>query len=101
LTNSADASGMVVDQVDGAIQHGHCYGPLANITINDSKTELGPPLAGGFTSQLTNLTAGTKYYIKAYISNGSETVYGKEISFATIVASVPTITTSEVTGIPE
>ena len=98
-TNSADASGQVVDLGGGATQHGHCYSTAANATIAGTKAELGVPAAGGFTSQLTNLTAGTKYYIKAYISNASETVYGKEISFSTISVSAPTLTTTAITSI--
>jgi uncharacterized protein (TIGR02145 family) len=99
LANSADASGLVVDLGDDATQHGHCYGISPNVTTAGSKTQLGTPPVGGFTSQLANLTAGTKYYIKAYLSNGSETVYGKEISFTTVAASLASIATAEVTSI--
>ncbi len=98
-TNSAEASGMIVDQGEGATQHGHCYGTTPNVTITGTKTQLGSPPTGGFTSQITNLTAGTKYYIKAYISSGAETVYGKEISFTTQEASVPVVTTAVITDI--
>jgi len=98
-TNSAEASGMVIDLGEGATQHGHCYGTLPNVTIAGTKTQQGTPPTGGFTSQLTNLTAGTKYYIKAYISDGSETVYGKEISFTTVAATIPVVTTSAVTSV--
>jgi len=83
LTNSAEVSGLVIDLGEGATQHGHCYGTTPNVTISITKTVLGQPPAGSFTSQLENLEAGTKYYVKAYLSNGNETVYGKEISFTT------------------
>jgi len=99
LTNSSDVSGMVVDIGEGATQHGHCYGTSSNVTVAGSKTQLGTPPVGGFTSQLISLTAGTKYYIKAYISDGAETVYGKEISFTTQAASLPSVTTAEVTSV--
>jgi len=99
LTNSADVSGVVVDMGNGATQYGHCYATSPNPTIAGSKTQLGVPATGGFTSQLTNLTAGTKYYIKAYLSSGTETVYGKEINFTTVAASVPTLTTTEITSV--
>src|ERR1035437_6190969 len=69
LTNSADVSGVIVDLGEGATQYGHCYGTAPNVTVSGSKTQLGVPAPGGFTSQLTNLRAGTKYYIKAYLSN--------------------------------
>jgi hypothetical protein len=34
-----------------------------------------------FLSQLSNLEAGTKYYVVAFISDGSNTIYGNEINF--------------------
>jgi hypothetical protein len=88
-TNSADVSGVVVNLGDGASQYGHCYATTPNVTIAGSKTQLGAPLTGGFTSQFINLTAGTKYYIKAYLSNGTVTVYGKEINFTTVAGTGP------------
>jgi len=99
LTNSAEASGDVIDLGEGATQHGHCYATTPNVTIADSTTKLGVPPAGSFTSQIRNLVAGTKYYIKSYLSKGSVTVYGKEISFTTVSASLPTLTTSAITSI--
>jgi uncharacterized protein (TIGR02145 family) len=98
-TNTADASGEVVDLGDGATQYGHCYSTTANPSITGIKTELGIPAAGGFTSQLTGLTAGTRYYIKAYLSNGEVTVYGQEISFSTTAASLPSVTTTTISSI--
>ena len=72
LTNSADASGLVIDVGEGVTQRGHYYGKTPNLNAGNSKTELGKQDGtGGFTSQLTNLEAGTKYYVKAYISNGT------------------------------
>jgi uncharacterized protein (TIGR02145 family) len=100
LTNTAEASGLIVDLGDGATQHGHCYATTPNVTTTGSKTVLGLPAGtGGFTSQLTNLSAGTKYYIKAYISNGTKTVYGEEVSFITVAASVPALTTTAISSI--
>jgi hypothetical protein len=99
FTNTeADAPGTIIDLADGATQHGHCYGTTPNLNITGTKTELGVPTAtGGFTSQLTGLSPGTKYYVKAYLSNGAETVYGKELIFTTLTGSGVTLTTTEVT----
>ncbi len=49
-TNSAEASGDVIDLGAGATQHGHCYATTPNVTVIDSTTKLGVPPAGGFTS---------------------------------------------------
>ncbi len=102
LANSADVTGTVVDLGEGASQHGHCYNTSPNVNVSMNKTQLGPPAgAGGFTSNLEGLQAGTKYYVKAYMSKGSVTVYGSEINFTTAAASLPTVTTSTITDITQ
>lgn len=100
FANSAEASGLIIDLGYGATQHGHCYSKTTNVTVINSKNQLGVPVdTGVFTSQLTNLEAGTKYYIKAYLSNGNQTVYGDERSFFTASALVPTLTTTAITSV--
>jgi uncharacterized protein (TIGR02145 family) len=100
--NTAEISGMIIDLGEGATEHGHCYAKTPNVSINSLKTALGNPAGnGGFTSILTDLEAGAKYYIKAYLSNGKEIVYGKEISFSTLAALLPEITTKPVTDITQ
>jgi uncharacterized protein (TIGR02145 family) len=101
LTNSADVSGMIIDLgKEGVTQHGHCYSKTPNTSISGITTQLGVPAGtGGFTSQLTGLEAGTTYYVKAYLNDGTNPVYGKEISFSTLAPSVPTISTASITSI--
>ena len=38
---------------------------------------------GTFTSSLTGLTAGTKYYVRAYATNSAGTAYGNQVEFET------------------
>jgi uncharacterized protein (TIGR02145 family) len=38
---------------------------------------------GSFTSNLTNLTSNTTYYVRAYATNSAGTAYGNQVSFAT------------------
>ena len=50
----------------------------------DSKTELGELKAvGTFNSNLTGLTAGKTYYVKAYATNAEGTGYSAELEFNT------------------
>jgi uncharacterized protein (TIGR02145 family) len=98
--NTATVTGQIVDIGEGATQYGHYYSTIANETSSGLKNQLGNPFGKKeFTSQLTGLTAGTKYFVKSYISLGTEFKYGKEISFTTISASQPTLTTIAITSI--
>lgn len=94
--NSASISGQIIDLGDGAVEHGHTYSKTPNAAVSGLKTAKGIPSGKGeFTSQLTDLETGTKYYAAAYISDGTRTVYGKEISFTTFSLTPPVITTTD------
>jgi hypothetical protein len=68
-----------------------------NPTINlTSKTVEGNGI-GEFTSNLTNLLSGTKYYYRAYATNSVGTAYGTEFDFTTW--SLPTIRTNTIDNI--
>lgn len=55
--------------------------------------------SGAFQSAITGLAPNTKYYVRAYATNGSGTGYGNEFSFTTTSAGLPSITTVSVTEI--
>ncbi|HCT30205.1 MAG TPA: hypothetical protein DIW31_05620, partial [Bacteroidales bacterium] len=79
-------------------QHGVCWNTTGNPTISDSKTEDGSQSAtGAFTSNITGLTANTTYYVKAYATNITGTVYGDQVSFTTY--QLPVVTTQAVSNI--
>ncbi len=62
---------------------GVCWSTNQNPTIADSKTTDGTG-AGSFTSNITGLTGGTIYYVRAYATNSAGTGYGSAMSFTTI-----------------
>ena len=89
-SNSCTVWGTIIDIGDKATQYGYCYDTTQNVRISDLKTTLGEPKnKGSFSSNLINLESETKYYIKVYLSDGKESVYGKEISFNTHPAAIP------------
>jgi len=49
---------------------------------------------GAFTVTLPNLTANTTYYARAFAINSVGTSYGNEITFTTVAAVPPTVTTT-------
>ncbi|MGE5406521.1 MAG: FISUMP domain-containing protein, partial [Methanosarcina sp.] len=65
-------------------------------TTTDNKTFDGTG-TGSFVSNLTGLTQGTKYYLRAYAGNYAGTAYSEEISFTTLAdAAKSTIVTSDI-----
>jgi len=96
---SATGGGNVTD--DGGVDvtaRGVVWGDATGPTLenNTGFTEDGTG-TGEFTSNLTNLTANTTYYVKAYATNSQGTAYGEEKSFTT--AGLPTVVTGIVQNI--
>ena len=98
---TAVSGGDITD--DGGViitARGVCWNTSAEPTITNSKTtESG--VAGAFTSNLTGLTPGTAYYVRAYATNTIGTGYGNEVSFTTTQVAVPVLTTAEITSITQ
>ncbi len=62
---------------------GVCWSTKDKPTISDNKTNDGSG-AGSFTSKLNNLLPNTKYYLRAYATNGNGTGYGPTLVFTTV-----------------
>jgi uncharacterized protein (TIGR02145 family) len=99
---TAIISGTIVDIGEGASQYGHCYSKIPNLDIPDKTVNKGTPtFLGDFISELTDLEPGTKYYVKAFLSDGKKYAFGKEISFTTNSITVPIITTTVISNITQ
>ena len=85
ITQTSAVSGGVISSTGGAdiTERGVCYGLAADPTISDSHTQEGPG-NGNFTSNLSGLTVGTIYYLRAYATNSAGTAYGDQIRFSTV-----------------
>ena len=60
--------------------YGHCWSVNPSPTIDDNKTTLGSTTSvGPYTSEVTGLTTGTKYYVRAYATNSEGTSYSREV----------------------
>ncbi|KKN71807.1 hypothetical protein LCGC14_0416610 [marine sediment metagenome] len=70
---------------DSAVsQHGHCWDTSTDPTTSNSKTSKGvAPNLGQFKSLITGLTPSTLYYVRAYATNSSGTVYGSNVTITT------------------
>lgn len=90
---SATSGGNIPDDNGESVTvRGICWGTDPNPTISNNKTNDGSG-NGSFTSSMTSLKPGTKYYVRSYATNSNGTAYGNEINFTTsVVHSVLTTT---------
>lgn len=103
ITQTTAVSGGNVTDDGGAsvTARGVCWSTSKNPTISDNHTSDGNG-TGSFTSNLTNLTANTTYYVRAYATNENGTSYGEQKSFTTLQnIELPTVTTADVTDITQ
>ena len=95
--NTATSGGNVTSEGGYDVTaRGVCWSTNPNPTINDNKTTDGSG-SGNFTSNLTNLTGNTTYYVRAYATNEKGTSYGEEKSFKTL--EKPVTQTISVNGV--
>ena len=102
-TSSATIGGNVTSDGGTTVtERGVCYSTSSSTpTTSNNKKSSGSGL-GNFTVNLSNLSAGTKYYVRAYAINEVGTSYGSTISFTTEEEpsySKPTVTTSSATNV--
>ncbi len=82
-TNTAVCGGTVTDDGGGAISaRGVCWSTSADPTTSDNKTTDGVG-TGAFESEISDLDSETKYYVRAYATNGAGTSYGETKTFTT------------------
>jgi uncharacterized protein (TIGR02145 family) len=80
---TAVSGGNITSDGGGAISaRGVCWGKSQNPTTAEGKTTDGSG-TGTFTSNISGLTANTKYYYRAYARNSAGDAYGDEKSFTT------------------
>ena len=99
-TTSATGSGKVIDDGNANVSvRGVCWSTNNSPTISDNYSLAAGAGIGSFTSSITGLTPGMKYYVKAYATNSEGTGYGKEVTFVTNSLLLATVTTLPVSSI--
>jgi hypothetical protein len=83
-STSATSGGNITNDFGNTIiAMGVCWSIIPNPTTADSKT-IQSGTTGSFTSNITGLTSGTLYYVRAYATSAGGTSYGDQVSFTTI-----------------
>lgn len=81
--NSAVSGGNISSDGGSSITvKGVCWSVNQNPTVSDSKTTDGAGI-NSYTSSITNLSANTTYYVRAYATNQNGTAYGEQKTFTT------------------
>ena len=84
-TTSVTCGGDVTSDGNAPVtERGVCWSTNNNPTISDNYTIDGNG-TGTFTSNITGLTGGTTYYVRAFATNSMGTSYGGEVTFTTDV----------------
>jgi uncharacterized protein (TIGR02145 family) len=86
ITTTTAATGGTISSDGGAdiTVRGVCWSTSSNPTIALTTKTVNGAGTGAFTSNITGLTAGTAYYVRAYATNSVGTAYGNEINFTTL-----------------
>ena len=99
ITASTATSGGTISSDGGATitVRGVCWGSTVNPSTSDLKTTDGEGI-GQVVSNITDLTAGTTYHVRAYATNSAGTAYGEDLTFPTL-GQAPTATTQPATNL--
>lgn len=96
---SANCGGTITSEGIGTIiSRGICWSTSITPTINDNKINGGAG-AGTFACDISGLTESTSYFVRAYATNSSGTGYGMTMSFNTLPAATPVLSTIAVSNI--
>ncbi len=93
--SAAGGGNITSDGGSSVTARGLCWSTTSNPTVLDSKTTDGTGI-GAFTSNITGLTPGTIYHVRAYATNPVGTAYGNDVTFTTL--TLATVSTTQVTA---
>jgi hypothetical protein len=97
---TATSGGNITDNGGATVTtSGLVWSTTTNPTIPSATKTTDGTSTGIFTSSLTGLTPATTYYVRAFATNSVGTVYGPEVSFATLAVEPTVSATSDASSI--
>ena len=89
---------VIFEGLKGSVSsRGFCYNTTGMPTLSDSVKSSSSGL-GTYTLQIEGLTAATKYYVRAFAINATDTAYGNEITVTTLYLPVVMTDTAYAAG---
>ncbi|MDR1738014.1 MAG: SUMF1/EgtB/PvdO family nonheme iron enzyme [Candidatus Symbiothrix sp.] len=83
-TGEATLNGLIFQSGNPAYtERGFCYATSSNPTIDDHQSVVTGSGDGAYACDITGLMSDTKYYVRAYVIQNRDTIYGNEDSFTT------------------
>jgi len=100
MTTAVSGGSISFDGAANVTDRGVCWGTTANPTIAlATKTSDGNG-TGTFVSNISGLTAGVLYHVRAFATNSVGTAYGADLTFTTnTTASTPTVITTAMSAV--
>jgi hypothetical protein len=86
-TTALSGGNVLLDGGATIIARGLCWSTSQNPFVTGNHTTDGTG-TGSFTSSITELTAGTTFYARAYATTFAGTTYGNQVSFTTKITSI-------------
>jgi len=100
-STSVNGGGNISSDGGAAVSaRGLVYATTSNPTLSNTILTIGSG-TGSFSGSITGLTPNTTYYVRAYATNSAGTGYGNEITFQTLPVAVPTLVTTDASGITQ
>ncbi|MBS1534569.1 MAG: hypothetical protein JST78_05775 [Bacteroidetes bacterium] len=106
VTETSAITGGEVTSAGGGtlVARGICWADTPNPSIANNVVNDATLTVGTYTSNLTNLVAGTTYYVRAFATNSGGTGYGTQVTFTTTGTStggLATVVTTAASSITE
>jgi uncharacterized protein (TIGR02145 family) len=97
--NSATSGGNITSDGGASVTaRGVCWSTSANPSLPTTAKTSDSNGTGTYVSNITGLTGGTLYHVRAYATNSAGTGYGPDITFTTSPITYATINTTAITA---